>query len=340
MIQTIVTYLNARLATLGRIDRTYCLTERRKREGDAVATIPYEYTGAGEFRAVDIDNGSSSWWRGRSGFTLEPVNVVGRAVKQQQGSYPLRVVVLLRRKDSVADDVFMPSRLAEDVANVLNFDNGDLQTLLGAWSVSSRTSGGEYDSTRVWVDEFQTPVPDLDYRLCMVAVDVTVDVVADYKCWQNECGTDPDILRLFNFCDPSVAARLTPEQVECLQAAFPVPCEDAEWTLEDTNGTPLSSGSIPSGGSAVIVAPDATVTRDGLPYASVPSGGSVDVPIDPTYDVLADSVANVHYIGLALVGTPTSGQWEITRITVILGGSQVVETAVGPWDDRLTLIYT
>jgi hypothetical protein len=60
----------------------------------------------------------------------------------------------------------------------------------------------------------------------------------------------------------------------------------------------------------------------------------------PDYQALSDTVGNVNYIGIAPVGTATSGQWTINRITVALDGSVTTATATGPWDDRLTLIYT
>lgn len=134
---------------------------------------------------------------------------------------------------------------------------------------------------------------------------------------------------------------------------------NADWSLEDTGGNPLSSGSILSGGSGIIVAPDGTVEINGQVVGAVESGGLGQfevtqgglqigawngsewvVPLPDIYTVLSDSVANVHYIGIALEGTPTSGQWEITRITTNLNTSITVETATGPWDDRYTLIYT
>jgi hypothetical protein len=114
---------------------------------------------------------------------------------------------------------------------------------------------------------------------------------------------------------------------------------DASWTLEDTFGAQLDSGTIVSGGSEIIVAPDATVERDGLPFSIVPSGGTIDVPSD-TYQILSDTVSNINYIGISPTGTATSGQWTINRITVALDGTITVATAVGPWDDRYTLIYT
>jgi hypothetical protein len=114
---------------------------------------------------------------------------------------------------------------------------------------------------------------------------------------------------------------------------------DATWTLEDTFGAQLDSGVILSGGSEIIVAPDATVDRDGTPFSIVPSGGTINVPSN-TYQILSDTVSNINYIGVSPTGTATSGQWTINKITVALDGTITVATAVGPWDDRYTLIYT
>ena len=255
MIQNIVQYLNLRLETLGRIADLHGISERRKRESDG-ANVPYCYVGSGEFKAVNIDNGNVGWWRARGGFNMEPVEVIGRAVRQQRASYPLRFVAILRRELSVSDDAFMPSRLAEDIANALNFDNGDLRGILKAINVEARASGGEFDAATIWPTEFQTSIPDLRYELAMVAVDVTIEVVGRYSCWEGECATDTDILHLFNFCDPSVVARLTDAQRLCLEDAIcPIPTPIAirsaidlptftvwvGWGLiDDTDQTPIT----------------------------------------------------------------------------------------------------
>lgn len=304
MIQNIVQYLNLRLETLGRIADLHGISERRKRESDG-ANVPYCYVGSGEFKAVNIDNGNVGWWRPRGGFTMEPVEVIGRAVRQQRATYPLRFVAILRRELSVSDDAFMPSRLAEDIANALNFDNGDLRGILKAINVEARASGGEFDAATIWPTEFQTSIPDLRYELAMVAVDVTVEVVGRYSCWEGECATDTDILHLFNFCDPSVVARLTPAQVECLQ----VIAEDANWELYNTEGTLLATGSIPSGDTDSIVAPDATVLINGNQFDTVASGDAIDLPV-------VNGGSNP-------VGSEQSGEWVIGNSTVTINGTQV-----------------
>jgi hypothetical protein len=303
MIQTIINYLNLRVETLGRIAHLYGITEKRKRSGDDAA-IPYAYVGAGQFEPVDIDNGNAGWWRPRSGFTMEPVEVIGRAVKQQRASYPLRFVAVLRRDLSVADDAFMPSRLAEDISNALNFDNGDLRNILKALNVEARTSSVEFDASAIWATEFHTSIPDLHYELAMVAVDVTVEVVAKYSCWEGECATDLDILRLFNFCDPSVIARLTDEQVACLIAQYNEPCEDATITINSAPfGTAPSGGALnvpviqngsPVGakvGSNWVIPPcaDGDVTVNAVAFGNAPSGGSLNVPVKNSAGTLRGS---------------------------------------------------
>jgi hypothetical protein len=308
MIQNIVQYLNLRLETLGRIADLHGISERRKREIDG-ANVPYCYVGSGEFKAVNIDNGNVGWWRPRGGFNMEPVEVIGRAVRQQRATYPLRFVAVLRRELSVSDDAFMPSRLAEDIANALNFDNGDLRGILKAINVEARASGGEFDAATIWPTEFQTSIPDLRYELAMVAVDVTVEVVGRYSCWEGECATDTDILHLFNFCDPSVVARLTDAQRVCLEAAICPTPEDANWQLFNTEGTLLSTGSIPSGDTDSIVAPDATVLINTVQFDTVASGDDIDLPV-------VNGGSNP-------VGSEQSGEWVIGNSTVTINGTQV-----------------
>jgi surface protein len=55
----------------------------------------------------------------------------------------------------------------------------------------------------------------------------------------------------------------------------PILCEDAEWVLNDSQGTELNSGTIPSGGSETIVAPDGSVTVENSQGATVDGGAVV-----------------------------------------------------------------
>lgn len=82
-------------------------------------------------------------------------------------------------------------------------------------------------------------------------------------------------------------------------------CQPATYTLVDEDANVLDTGSIISGGSETIIAPDGTVLRDGLPYGSVLSGGTIDVPSDTCAD------ATIDINGLPFDTVPSGGTLDI-----------------------------
>jgi hypothetical protein len=81
------------------------------------------------------------------------------------------------------------------------------------------------------------------------------------------------------------------------------PCDDLSFTLVNTDDTELESGVVvdPCGASLNLVAPDASVTFDGLPVLSVPSGatGNLDCgsTIESAHVTLGSSTENgIYYI--------------------------------------------
>jgi hypothetical protein len=82
-------------------------------------------------------------------------------------------------------------------------------------------------------------------------------------------------------------------------------CQPATWTLVDEDANVLDTGSIISGGAETIIAPDGTVLRDGLPYGSVLSGGTIDVPSDTCAD------ATIDINGLLFDTVPSGGTLDI-----------------------------
>jgi hypothetical protein len=85
-------------------------------------------------------------------------------------------------------------------------------------------------------------------------------------------------------------------------------CQPATYTLVDEDANVLDTGSIVSGGSETIIAPDGTVLRDGLPYGSVLSGGTIDVPSD----TCADATIDINGVQVATV--PSGGTEDIPVI--------------------------
>lgn len=246
MTQAIVTYLNAVIDTVGRVDERYCMAELRS---DGTTTVPYTYVGSGKVKPISIDSGSLSYWR-ISGAVPPMEQIASQYGKPRlSATYPLRLVIIARRADSTVDDGFMPTRLAEDIANALTGSHPDLKLLLKANTVSV-SAGYDVNITSVWADEFKgTGVNDPNYTRTIMALSVSVTVVGDRACWENECDYDPDILHLFDFCQAGTVARLTDAQVTCLQDALCEACEDA------------------------------TVTVNTTPFGTAPSGGTLDVPV-------------------------------------------------------------
>ncbi len=246
MTEAIVNYLNLKLETVGRLGVIHCLAELRS---DGTTTVPYVYSGTGQVVPINIDGGNLSYWRMDNPISFEPI--VGKyGVNQMSGTYDLRLVVVARRKDSTVDDAFMPTRLAEDIANQITGSFPDLKLLLKAQSVSIRVNSIDTNIPKIWGEEFTgTQVNDLNYTRAIMALSVSVTVIGSRDCWQNECDIDPNILHIFDFCNPNVVAELTPTQVACLEDALCEPCADA------------------------------TIDINGVPFDTVPSGGTLDIPV-------------------------------------------------------------
>jgi hypothetical protein len=107
---------------------------------------------------------------------------------------------------------------------------------------------------------------------------------------------------LYDFCDPSVIARLTDAQVACLEAEYGIPCADGDIEL---NGTPVAT--VASGGTT-----DLDVVNGGSNPVGAWDGTSWVIGNNATYinavqvtDQEAELDAN---IGVELDGVP-SGTW-------------------------------
>jgi hypothetical protein len=122
--------------------------------------------------------------------------------------------------------------------------------------------------TSATIDPFTERLND---RLAGNSVTIQIRQPFDWnKCQIPQTGASipptVDGLTLYNFCDPSVIARLTDEQVACLIAQYNEPCEDA------------------------------TITINSAPFASVPSGGSLNVPVKNSAGTLRGSKIGADWV--------------------------------------------
>lgn len=161
--------------------------------------------------------------------------------------------------------------------------------------------------TSATIDPFTERLND---RLAGNSVTIQIRQPFDWnKCQIPQSGASippsVDGLTLYDFCDPSVIARLTSAQVACLQAI----AEDANWELYNTDGTLLSTGSIPSGDTESIVAPNGIILVNQTQFETVVSGGDMDVPV-------INGGGND-------VGAAQGGDWVIGNSSVFINGTQV-----------------
>jgi hypothetical protein len=220
MVSRIVEYLNALVATKGSIERMYGMTQRIQYEGKEV---PFCYVGNGEFRPIEIDGGSISYWALNG--EVQPFEQVDgyKSEKPLKRTFPLRFVAMVRRDDTE------PTSYAEDISNLLTGYSNDLRLQLLAQSVNI-VAGFDVDSSKIWRSEFAEISQEVNFTRFMVRIDMNVTVVANRACWQS-CDTLPDILQGFDWCNPATIERLLPAQIACITVQLCVPptlCELVE----------------------------------------------------------------------------------------------------------------
>ena len=240
MIESIIDYLNAKLALIGYFDKRYCLTEI-KSEGEN--TFPVCYSANGDWQKIEIDQHDGvTYWRKSGDVSSSKVDNPFTTDVLYETTFPLRLVAFKRRGDVGADDNYTSDRLVDVIKKQITFVNETLKATLKARKVECIVTGSTTNSADVLADEFDPPfAPDVPFKWSAVAVEVDVMVVGTSDC-MDACPTDTDILHGFDFCKQVVVDRLTPTQKTCLQNKI---CGDAEAATLDINGAPFAT--IPSG---------------------------------------------------------------------------------------------
>jgi len=107
---------------------------------------------------------------------------------------------------------------------------------------------------------------------------------------------------------------------------------DSTVTVTDTDGNELEVVTVVAEGSETAVAPDGTVLRDGQPYGSVPSGGSIDVPSAPT--PCDDAIVELNGVEMATIPSGDTENIEVRQSsgTTLVGSKQGQHWRVGDSD--------
>ena len=344
MINNILNTIND---TLTGYTKLYCLLERR--EGDTIeysgggsfSTIPFDEYAVG------------GYWRLRSSVNIEEREGSVACSKKQILTYPLYFVVWFKRDEiDESPDDFVNYTVGA-ISSLRSSENQVRTRVMGWETDKQKEESGKdndaWTLVRISVDviftkncpttcsnivdicllngaingeaigeffsDFNITVEDSDGNAVgswdgekwVVPAAVGGDVVLDVNGVEFTTITAPDTFDLPVIQDGSpVGSKVGSDWV--------VPsCADADWTLKDTSGDTLNSGSIASGGSEDITAPDANYSLDNtdgteLSTGVIESGGSETI-VAPDAQVFSNNTAG------SLPGTTNVPSGAFTNIT-------------------------
>ena len=110
MVRDIINYLNAKIATIGYFDTSYCLVDKIKR-GESV--YPAIYNGANEYQAIVLDDnlGSISYWRKNGDVTIDDQdNQTTANGVQYNMRIPLKLVCFVKKENNDTNDQYFGSK--------------------------------------------------------------------------------------------------------------------------------------------------------------------------------------------------------------------------------------
>lgn len=260
MIEPIITILDAATENLP-IDTRHGLAS-------IVGGQPGIYAGNGDFVPVVNDlNGSWSYYAITGTMRAERRDI-GEPCAGLRVSVPLRLVMLLSRPD------------CGDLTGLLMQAAGQIRE---ARKVAAQAVGAKrvsFDSTGIQIDAKDLGSVIIPTGKVLVAMDINVNIEAAESCFQ-ACEVTSVLCALISKAsNAQVVECLGPERVAQICDSEPIECDPLTWEQRNSEGTLLNGGSVtdPCGETLSVVAPDATVLRDGQAYGTVPSGGTIDVP--------------------------------------------------------------
>ncbi len=206
------------------------------------------------------------------------------AVSQMEISFSIRLIC--------ADRVIVGEEGDDTQGHEQEVISDTLLVLLDFLAYFQQNHSQPYDVvTSATIDPFTERLND---RLAGNSVTITIRQPFDWnKCQIPQTGASipptVDGLTLYNFCDPSVIARLTDEQVACLEAEYGVTCADGTVNITNTDADPIASVTVTSGGVEPYVIPNVSWTDSDGSAESTPYGDAiVCTPIPPvTYPTTA-----------------------------------------------------
>jgi hypothetical protein len=231
---------------------------------------PVIHTGNGNFAPIANDlNGFWSYQRVRGEVSVTATVLAGDPCQALQASVPLRIVALLDRNG--CEDI------ATSLAAALRASTKQAEAVTGAYSVDFDRVAWTFDTNKS--QEFAASVT-IPLTKTLLVMDVQITVRGKASCMIVCDPVDVTCAIIAQASNAKVVECLGPERVAQICEAPIEPCLPLSFSLSDTDGNVLLNGlqNNPCGVQLNLTAPDGTVTRDGQPFGTVLSGGTIDVP--------------------------------------------------------------
>lgn len=258
MIKDCITYLNAKLDSLGYFNDIICLAEKIEREGRFYPAI---YVG-NEYKEINLDvNGSVCYWRKSGDVNItEQENITLSKNIQYEMNVPLKLICFLE-KGVYANDQYFADNLASEIMSYLTTNNSALKIATKAKKVSVVATSYKTDSREVGSEEYNNIDFEARYTHAYFSIDFELKIVTNNQCYADICADVPVNFGYVSIYDGSGTLL---EKVAC-------------------GGTYICSG----GDCA-----DATVENSDATYSSAVASGATLVLPDTTFNVYIDGSLN------------------------------------------------
>ncbi len=183
MISDVITYLNAKLTTLGFFNNVICLAERIEREG---RVYPALYASGGNYVEINLDNsGSTCYWRKNGNVSVnEEDNVSGIGV-QYRTNIPLKFVGFIPK--TYADNQYFADNIIAEIIGNLTTSNSALKQALKAKVARVTATSYNTDGRLVGLEEYDNINFEPNYTHAYFSIDFNIIFVTNNQCYNTIC---------------------------------------------------------------------------------------------------------------------------------------------------------
>lgn len=287
MLETLITYQNAKFEALGYFSKVFGRAELITTAGKYA---PFHYIGNGEYVGVsDFDEyGGSTYWRKTGKISVTDISseslIGGKTLVEV--SIPMRLVATIQKSKLSSDDAYTGERLANTLIRTIQSNNVGLKLAIGARLITFNINGWDDDAQAIKKSEYSGR--DISPEWVYLAMDIDIVIQASADCLTTECEyyvTDCDVLNKL------VSAE---QRRDCILPEFDFSTDADFNALSNTQESDLED-------RLCAVADDVTITINSAAWSTEAPGSTENIPVKNT-------------AGTAL-GSKVGLNWEIANIT-------------------------